>query len=150
VLHCQPVAPTPRVFRTTSLAVNQNTESARCFIVNALFRHYQRTERRSMANSVCILASRFLRAAISSGEPPVSFSLRMLVSKARIANSREISNRRLVRGLLPLLVLPLATNTTHRATAAREMLAGDCPTSRTLTIFAMLPRPAAPGTLSRQ
>ena len=46
--------------------------------------------------------------------------------------------------------LPLAMDKAHRATAAGEMLTGECPRGKTLTIVAMLARPAALGTLSRQ
>jgi hypothetical protein len=48
----------------------------------------------SFLNSSFILASRFLRAAMSNGEVPVFSNLRMFVSRARIAGLSDIANRR--------------------------------------------------------
>lgn len=101
-----------------------------------------------LAHSSFILASCFLRAAISKEEAPVFSSLRILPCKDLTATFSTFAKPCLVPR--SLLHLPLAIGSAHRATAAGEMLTGECPTSRTLTIVAMLARPAAPGTRSRQ
>jgi len=50
----------------------------------------------SLANSSCILASRFLRVTISRGQAPVLSNVRMFVLRLPIASLSDIANRLLV------------------------------------------------------
>lgn len=83
---------------------------------------------RSLAISPCILASFFLRVAISKGWAPVLSSWRMLACKASLASFSDVANRVLVRCCVYLILIRAPRkqdNDTSRDAGQRTRRIGD-------------------------